>query len=220
MASITLNAETRSDFGKNLDLVRSKGMVPGVVYGSGVANSSLSVSYIPFEKMYRQAGESSLVDLVIDAKTPLKVLIQEVQKDPVTDKFIHVDFLAVSMTEKLTATIPLKFVGESKAIKGLGGTLVKNMQEVSVRCLPGDLVHEIEVDLSPLETFEDALALKDIKSPRGIEIIGNQDATVATVAAPMTEAELKALDEKPVADVSAVEKVDDKKKKEEATPEK
>lgn len=99
-------------------------------------------------------------------------------------------------------------------MKELAGILVKSVNELNVRCLPGDLVHEIEVDISPLVTFDDAIKISDIILPPGIEALNNANDVIATVTAPISEADLKALEEKPVEDVTAV-KVEEKKKKEE-----
>ncbi len=101
-------------------------------------------------------------------------------------------------------------------MKELGGIFVKNMDEVEVRCLPGDLVHEITVDLAKLATFEDAITLKDLIVSKGIEILGDLETIVATVTSPISEAELKALDQAPIENVDQVAIVDEKGKKEAA----
>ena len=217
MDVITLNAKGREIIGKKVASVRAEGLIPAVVYGRTTEPRSISVPYNVFEKTYRQAGESTLIDLVIDGVGTIKTLIQDVQRDAVSDRMTHIDFYAVTMTEKLTAQIPLKFVGVAPAVKELGGTLVKNISEVEVRCLPGDLVHEIEVSLDSLKTFEDTITIADISVPSGVEILGSEDTIAATVMAPMSEEEIKKLDEKPVeADVSTIAKVETKKKEEPA----
>ncbi len=213
----TLRAEKRVILGKKSEQVRKDGMIPAVVYGKGVANQSLSVLGSEFEKLYRVAGESTLLELAVGGDKGIPVLIQDVQRDAMTDKVIHIDFHQVSMTDKMTASIPLKFTGEAKAVKELGGTLVKNLDEVTVRCLPQDLVSELVVDLSVLATFEDSIELKDVVLPKGMELIGQADLIVATVMPPMTEEEIKKLDEASAAtDVSKIEKVETKKKEEPA----
>ncbi|MBI4268234.1 50S ribosomal protein L25 [Candidatus Uhrbacteria bacterium] len=215
MKTIKLEAKSREILGKKVAALRTEGLIPAVVYGHSTEAKSISVNGALFEKVYREAGESSLLDLVIDSAGAVKALIKEVQVDPLTDRTTHIDFHAVTMTEKLNATIPLTFVGEPKAVKGLGGTLVKNVSEIDVRCLPSDLMSAIEVDLSPLATFEDSITLADIALPKGMEAQSTLDMIIATVMPPISEAELKALEEKPVEDVSAVEKVEEKKKEEE-----
>ncbi len=215
METILLHAQARNETGKGVAALRDSGVIPAVVYGRDCQPINISLAYNTFERAYRSAGETSLVDLVIDNGQPIKTLIHEVQHDPVKGRFLHVDFYQVRMTEKLTTNVPLIFVGEAKAVKELGGTLVKSLDEVEVRCLPGDLVHEIEVDLTPLATFEDHITVSDLKLPKGLEVLDEADVIVASVSAPMTEEQLKALEEKPVEDVANVEVASEKGKKEE-----
>lgn len=140
-----------------------------------------------FEKIYKTAGESTLVDLQIDAGAPVKVLIQDVAKHHITLKPIHADFYQVSMTEKLQTMVPLKFIGEAPGVKELGGVLVKNVQEVKVECLPQDLVHEFVVQISSLKTFKDVITVKDLSVPPGIMILAKPDEVVALVQEPEQE---------------------------------
>lgn len=208
----SIPVSSRTIVGKRVHALRADGFIPAVVYGHSIENKNIVVSYAVFEAVYRKAGESSLVDVSIDGGAPLKTLIHDVVRHPTTERYLHVDFYQVTMTEKLNTQIQLEFFGEAKAVKELGGILVKNFTTVDVRCLPGDLVHEIEVDLSTLKTFDDIITLGDISLPHGIEILGNPQTIVATVTPPLSEEQLKALEEKPVEDVSVVTKVESKKK--------
>lgn len=214
-----LKVQKRELLGRKVQGLREKNLIPAVVYGHGAKNQNVAVEYVPFEKLYREAGESSLVDLVVDQEKPVKILIQEVQADPLTGKFIHIDFRQVKMTEKITTEILLKFVGEAKAVKELGGVLVKTVDKIKVKCLPQDLVHEIEVDLSSLNTFEDIIYVKDLKIPAGLEVLGNPNEPVVNVIPPRSEEELKALEEKVEEKVEEVKVVAEEKKKEEEVPE-
>ncbi len=216
-ATYAIEAQLRDSKAKNSDELRKTGFLPAVLYGKGITNQNLSISYSQFLKIYRQAGESSLIDVTIGSTGSVKTLVQDVAMDSRTDKIIHVDFYQVNMTEKLNATIPLLFTGESKAVKELAGILVKSLSEIEVRCLPSDLVHEITVDLSPLQTFEDTICIKDITLPKGIEVLEQPDVIVATVTESISEEELAKLSEKPEADVQSVQQVEKKKKDEEET---
>ncbi len=215
MEAIQLTATARTVTGKKVRDLRNASLVPGVVYGHGFENKNVAVSLVPFEKVLAKAGESTLVDLVVDDATPFKVLIHEVQRDPVTSVPRHVDFFHVSMTEKLSTHIPIVFIGESKAVKELGGTLVKTLDAVAVECLPQDLVHELSVDLASLENFDDALRVADLKVPAGIEITSDPEEMIVTVKAPRTEEEIAA-DETVTAEVKVEDvEVEKKGKKEE-----
>lgn len=137
-----------------------------IVYGKGLENRSIKINRIEFEKIFLQAGETNLINLDIDGKVA-KVLVKDMQKDPVKDFVTHVDFYEVNMKEKVTADVPLKFVGESKAVKELGGILIKEVHEIKVECLPGDLVDHLVVDITILETLDGIIKIGDIKLPRG-----------------------------------------------------
>lgn len=196
--------------------VRESGSIPGVIYGPQFQPVSISLPKREFLRLLQEAGESTLIDCVIEGqKNPVAVLIQDVQFDPLRDDVAHVDLRQVDLSQKIEADIELKFVGESFAVKSEGGSLVKTADVIKVKCLPKDLVHEIEVPIDSLKTFSDVIKVKDIAVPAGMEVLSHAEDVVAKVAAPMTEEELAALAEKPVLDVSQIEVAEKKKKEEE-----
>lgn len=216
MDTIILNAAHRTIEGKATKKLRLADTVPAVMYGHGVKSQSLAVAAIEFQKVYRQAGSSSLVDLVVDGGAPLKVLIHAVQQHPTKTTPIHVDFYQVKMTEKLETDIDLRFIGESPAVKESGGILIRTLDNVKVQCLPGDLVPAIDVDLAVLKTFDDRIHVRDIVVPSGITILDGGDEVVASVTPPRSEEELASLSATVEEDVTAVEKVETKKIEDEA----
>ena len=220
MEIITLEAKKRTIQGKANAALRRTGLVPAVMYGKHQASVSIELPEVAFGKAFSKAGESTLIDLVIDGEVN-KVLVAEVARDAMSDRVIHVDFHKVSLTEKLHTKIPVAFVNESPAVKGLGGVLIKSVQEFDVECLPAALVHEIPVDISVLAKFGDTIHLKDVAIPPGITIKHLHDTDViASVAEPRSEEEMKALEEKPVESVEAVEVIKKEKAEgEEAAPE-
>lgn len=208
----TLTAQSRTAIGKHAKQLRPKGLIPAVVYGHGFTPRNLSVAKIPFLKVYRQSGESSLIDLAIDEATPVKVLIADIQTDPLRGDVTHIDFREVRMDEKLEAEITLRFVDESPAVKELGGTLVKNINHLKVRCLPGALVHEIDVSLTSLGTFADKIHVRDVALPGGIEVLNPLDETVVFVEEPRSEEEMKELEATPEVKVEEVKVIAEEKK--------
>lgn len=218
--SIFLDAQSRTVLGKKVKTLRAGGITPAVLYGHGIKNLLLSVPGKTFEKIYKLAGESTLIDLTIDGKNSRKVIIQDIQRDNLKGGIAHIDFHEVKMTEKMSAEIPLKFIGESRVVKESGGVLVASLDHLKAECLPGDLVHEIEVDITALVDFDSVIHVKDLKIPKGIEVKDNLEEVVATVAEPRAEEEAAAVPaEGEAADVSKVEVVE-KKKKEEVEEEK
>src|SRR3989338_4094454 len=207
MAEFIINAQTRTVKGKKTRQLRADGKVPGIVYGSATEPKNITIDRNAFIKMYGRAGESTIVELLIDDALPLHVLIQAYQLDPVTDDITHVDFRSVDLTKEIEATVDLEFIGESPAVKALGGTLVVSREYVDVRCLPTKLVRRIQVDLSKLVTFEDGIRVENLELPEGMVVIDEARLSIAVVMPPRTEAEMAALDSAIEADVSAVEVV-------------
>ncbi len=219
MPSHQLLAERRTDVGKALSKMRRTNQVPAVVYGHGVPSQNLTVKAQDLIRVYREAGTTSLVDLVIDQGSPVKVLIHDLQRHPTKPSILHADFYQVKMTEKLQADIQLEMTGESPAVKELGGILVRALDTLNVECLPGDLVPSIPVDISTLRTFEDRIHVSNISVPTGITILNKADEVVASVTPPRSEAEIEALSAKVEEDVTAVGTVEKEKPAEEEVAE-
>ncbi len=192
--------------------LRAEHKLPGVLYGPEIKSVSIMADQRIFEKLYNSAGEASLIDLTVDDGKPAKVLIQDVQYDPVKRMMTHFDLRQINMNKEMEVMVELNFVGEAPAVKALGGTLVKPAEGLNVRCLPKDLVSEITVDLNVLKTFEDIIRLKDLAVPVGLKLMDNPEMAIAKVQAPLTEDQLKALEEEGKKGVEAVEKVEKKVK--------
>ncbi|MBI5466145.1 MAG: 50S ribosomal protein L25 [Candidatus Kerfeldbacteria bacterium] len=213
----TLNISKRTAIGKSVKTLRHQDQIPGVIYGHGVATTPVTVQRQAFDKAYREVGASTLIDLALDDTKPIKALIQDVQWHPLRGTAEHIDFHQVRMDEKLTVDIPFKYTGESRAVKELGGTLVKNIDHLKVECLPQDLVHEIGVSISGLVEFDQSIMLRDLKLPPGLKVLSPQqdDEVLVTVMPPRSEAELAALKTEVKEDVTQVAKVEEKKPEEE-----
>lgn len=216
METFTLEAQERSVQGKKVKQLRNQGLVPGIVYGKSITPQNVTVDERSFVKLFRSAGESSLVDLVVGGKEPVKVLISDVQRDPIRDTVNHIDFRAVNMNETIETDIALKFIGESPAVKVLGAIFVRSMDHVTVRCLPKDLVHEIIVDISSLKNIDDQITVGNLNVPAGMAILDENSEIVAVAQAPITEEELAALEAEGSSDVSSVKVGTEEKKAERA----
>ncbi len=204
--TLTLTKREKSST-KEVEGKRKEGLIPVVLYSHGQEAETFWVNYIDFSKVYKLAGQSSVVELSTGGKKAVNAIVQEVQLHPINARFTHVDLYQVRMDEKFEAHVPIVLVGESKAVRELGGVLVKTVEEVEVSCLPADLPHEINVDIAKLATFDDHIQIKDIVLPKGVEILGEADTVIALVDAPRTEAEMASLDEKVSVDVNKVEGV-------------
>lgn len=207
MDILKLNVLERKESGKDLAKLRADGLIPAVQYGHGKDSMNLAVRYIDFAKLYKAAGESTLVELSFDGKKAVNTLIHDVQVDPLSGRFTHIDFYQVNMNEEIETEVQLEFVGEAPAVKALGGVLIRNLDEVKVKCLPKNLPHSFTIDLTLLKDFDSQVKVSDIALPTGVTIIDTLDAIVATVMRPRTDAEMSSLQEKVEMDVTKVEGV-------------
>ncbi|HPO06956.1 MAG TPA: 50S ribosomal protein L25 [Candidatus Pacearchaeota archaeon] len=210
---LTIDAKIRELKGRKTEELRREGMIPAVLYGPGIENKDLTVTGKEFANLFRQAGKSSLVGLRVENEAKnFMVLINDLSVDPVSGKTIHIDFYQPDLKKEIEADVPLVFVGESPAVKDLGGTLIKNFDEIAVKALPADLPREIKVDISVLKNFDDAIAVKDLTVAGKVELLKNPEEIVALAAeAQKIDEEL----EKPIEeDVDSVAKVVKEKKEE------
>jgi len=188
----------------------SKEFIPAVLYGKGVTNASLKIKLVDFEKVFKGAGESNLIDLDF-GQGAVKVLVKDTQHDALKHIFTHIDFYQVNMKEKITAEIPLHFSGESRAIKELGGALIKDLTALEVECLPSDLVDHIDVDISVLATFGDAIRVNDLKLPKGLALVHHTNEVIAAVMEPKVEVEPEVV--APVSEVAPTTPTETEEKK-------
>ncbi|MEK7545251.1 MAG: 50S ribosomal protein L25 [Patescibacteria group bacterium] len=189
MQTFVLEAETRPE-NVTPAVLRTRKQIPTVFYGKGVENMHLTLPYKAFAAVYKKAGETNLVDLQIDGgKKTMKVLVHMVQLHPVSDDFIHVDLINVRMDQKLTTHVPVKLVGIAPAVKDFSGSVSLQMQEVEVRCLPADLIHEITIDVSSLKTLHDVIHVEDLQIPSTVEVLSDKQRTIVSVLAPKKEEE-------------------------------
>ena len=183
-------AEKRDILGKKVQNLRKQGFLPAVVYGKGGPSESIAVKEIDFLKLWRSAGESTVVELKLPESTK-NVLIQSVATDPLKDKPTHVDFYVVDMSKKIHVDVVLEFIGESEAVRS-GGVLVKALHSLKVEALPKDLPHSISVDLTLLKNVSDSILVKDIKISPEVKLLDNLEETVVLIEAPRTEEENQA----------------------------
>lgn len=218
MRQINLQAEPRAILGRQVKTLRWRGLVPGVVYGHGFESKSIQVPTKEFDRVYREAGESTVIYLNVDGQA-YPTIIHDVARDPVSEKPLHVDFYKVRLDEKISAAIQFNFIGESPAVKGLGGILVKNMTEIEVEGFPQDLPHQIDVDISGLVRLKDQILVKDLPISSKLTIKVDPEIIVALIQEPISEAELKAQLETPTTAAEEVEVIKKEKPEEEAAEE-
>ena len=216
MKSVPLKAYPRTQVRRGeVKKLRSSGRVPAVIYGRQSKPQNLEVSAKEFgDLIHRSASENLLVDLSVenDARAKRLALVQEIQHYPLDGKVLHVDFHEVAENEKVTVNVPVETAGEAAGVKNSGGVLEHILFKLKVRALPKDMPEQIIVDVSSLELGK-AIHIGEIKLPEGVEILGDKQIPVVSVAMPRTEEEEAATTE--VAAVAACDVEMLKEKKEE-----
>ncbi len=182
-----LTVEKR-DTNANTNELRRKGLLPAVVYGRSEESTPISVDRKVFEKLFREAGESTVITLSGLGATK-EALIHEVAFHPVSGQALHADFYAIEKGQTVTVSVPFEFEGVSSAVKDLGGVLVKVMHELEIECQPKDLPQHIVVDISKLKTLDDQIMVKDLKLPLSAKISVDADEVVALVTGAQEETE-------------------------------
>lgn len=217
-----LNANLRQLTGNHAKKLRTEFLIPAVVYGLGNPSINLEVGYNEFVKLFREAGETTLVTLKFDGKTK-KVLVKDIQKDPVSGKVIHASFLEVNLKVKIKAMIPVSVIGEEDSPVLKSGTGILNLikQEIEVEALPADLPHSFEVDVSKLENIGDEIKISALEFDRSkVELVDlTEDDLILNIDAPQEEvveettlteeeriAQLEASSEKPEDEEASEEK--------------
>ncbi|MBI3045999.1 MAG: 50S ribosomal protein L25 [Candidatus Harrisonbacteria bacterium] len=206
-----LSVQKRGKLGRGVKALRNDGLVPAELYGRGLENLHLSVPLKEFRKVFKAAGENTVVQVLLEGKKH-PVLIQDVSYDPVTDEMQSVDLYQVRMDEKLKVKVPMEFVGVAPAVKEKNGLLVKALQELEVEALPVDLPHHLTVDISKLADIGQSIYVKDLAVPAGVKVLVNPETVVVTATAKVTEEEELAMQQAATAGVEGL-KVETEEKK-------
>lgn len=197
---LSLKVTKRKVFGKKLKQLRKQGILPGNVYGKALKSTAVEVPYKEFEAVFKETGESGLVDLKLDSETR-PVLIKNVAYESVTHLPLHADFYQVNLAEKVKTMVPLVIVGEPKAVTEKIGLLLQPLSEVEVEALPTDLPENIEVNVENLAAVGDQITVDQLKKPSGVEILTDPSQVVVKI----DELVSKEAQEQAAADAAAAE---------------
>jgi len=182
-----LAATDRQILGKHVAQLRRAGSLPAVIYGHGVASQAVTIDAHEFEMLHRKTGPNALVDVSVDGHKAAPVLIHSIQRDPVHQRVLHVDLLAVRMTEELTVEVPIVFTGVSPAVELSGGTLLHMSETVRVRALPDRLPQSLPLAIDSLVDYEVTLHVRDLEIPSDVTLLTDLDEAVVRVQAPRQE---------------------------------
>lgn len=204
MKRFKLKVEKRKVLGKQVKKLRREGILPGNVYGKDIKSEAIQVAEKDFLPVFKEAGETSLVDLELDSKT-IPVLIHNVQTD-YRSNLIHADFFQVNLKEKVKAMVPLEIVGEPKAVTDKVGILMSIISEIEVEALPTELPEKIEVNVEHLANIDEQITVADLKLPEGVTVLTSPEQMVAKIGELVTkEAQEEAAAEAAAAEAAKAE---------------
>src|SRR3989344_2306614 len=185
-----LTVQARTAFGKKTNSLRKSSFVPGEIYGRGAENTHVSVPEKDLVKIWKQAGENTVVTLKMEKET-ISVLIADIAMHPLTQRLRAVDFRRVQKGEKIRVHVPIVLARESPAVKE-GLNILQTLNELEVETLPSDIPHEFSVDISGLLNIGDGLSVKDLMLPKGVKALADENTVIVTVSEPQKEEPLKA----------------------------
>jgi large subunit ribosomal protein L25 len=184
-----LSGSPRTVTGKQVGQLRRQGLLPGVIYGPGVAARSIQLNSREASKVLRRVHGAELIDLELDGQTH-KVLVHDLQRDSLRGDFLHADLYVVDMSRPIRVHLPIHLTGSSPAVVSLSGILVRGLAELEVECLPANLIKQVEVDLGVLTEIGNSIHVRDLRLPETIKVLTDGDEQVARVTYQAKEEDL------------------------------
>ena len=188
VASVKLDPRTVT--GKKVRQLRRQGVIPVHLYGADIEPSNLQIDSRTLNRLLPQVGTNIPVSIEVEEQEMENIcFVREVQRHPVTDEVIHVDFLRVDVTRTVSAEVPVTLTGTAPAVTQMAGTLLQNVQSMSIEALPMDMPAEIVVDISGLIDFDTTLLVGDVEVPGNVTVLNDPEDTLVRVAPPRLEVE-------------------------------
>ncbi|MDD4785180.1 MAG: 50S ribosomal protein L25 [Candidatus Shapirobacteria bacterium] len=214
-----IKAEVRTVLGRKVKHLRKEGLTPASIYGHKFEPMSIQFKTIELEKLFNEVGESGLTEILI-GEEKLPILFRNPQYSAVLGDILHIDCYKVNLKEKITASVPIEFIGESQAVKD-GNVLIEVTTEVEVEALPTDLPESIEIDISVLNTIDDMITVGDIKLDEKVEMVTVPEQVIVKIEEPRAEEVIETPEtEVSPEDVPATEQKSDEEKAAEEAEEK
>ena len=188
MDKIVINASKREVIGKKVGALRREGKLPAVIYGKGIDPTPITLDLREASKILSTLTSSSILTLNVDGKE-YPALVRDKQRDYLKARYLHIDFLAVSLTEKIRTTITISIEGEAPAVSDYNGVVVSGLSEIEVECLPGDLEERITVDISSLKEIGDSILVKDLAVGKKIDVLSDPDDIIVSITSQAVSAE-------------------------------
>ncbi len=175
-----LDASLRKSFGKQVKKIRKEGLVPGNIFGANFKSQAISINVRDFIKTYKSAKETGIVYIKLD-KEEIPVLIRNVQKHPVNDSFLHIDFRKVDLTTEIETEVPVKIIGVSEAVSQKGGVLLTLTNTLHVKALPEKIPAAIEIDITKIKDIGQEIKVGDLTKTSTYTVIDLADKVIVSV---------------------------------------
>ncbi|MEX0690108.1 MAG: 50S ribosomal protein L25 [Candidatus Paceibacterota bacterium] len=208
-----LKVKNREILGKKVKRLRKEGFIPAEIFGHGSENEHLKINKKDFNKVYKQAGKSTIINLNKDGKESIPALIYNVQFHPISREPITIDFYRIREGEKITTEIPIIFEGEAPAEKD-DLVIIKVIDEIEIESLPKDIPHEFKVDLTKIKKLEDRITIADLDIPEGVEVQLPENTVIISVS----EKQEEIIEEEPVTETELEEGILGDKTEEDEDP--
>jgi large subunit ribosomal protein L25 len=193
--ALMLDAQPRTVVGKHVKYLRQQGLLPAVVYGKETAPISVQIDDRTFNLTYRKAGHTSLVNLQIPGQGELAAFVQDVQRHPVTRTIMHADFRVVDLKVAINAEVPIYLTGTSPLTESGQAVLNQTLAQLEVHALPANIPSYIEVDVTPLDSFERSLTVSEIPTPGDFEVLTDGEEVVVSLTPVRTRVEQEEAEE-------------------------
>ena len=194
---VELKVSPREVLGKKVKALRREGVIPANVYGHALESAAIQVAKEELVQLLRTAGRNEIVYLRLDGEEPRPVFLRQIQRNPVTDAILHVDFYQISLREKVRMEVPVSLVGTAPAEQTHGGTLLHSLDRITVEGLPTEIPSVIEVDVSGLEEIDATIYVSELSVPGEVTVLTDPEQVVAKVAPPQVEKEVEEEEEVP-----------------------
>jgi len=204
MDKVVLNAEHRVVRGKKVKLLRNEGKLPGIIYGKSTESIPIMLNLKEATKILKATSSSSLLTIEIDGEE-YSTLVRERQRDFIRGNFLHVDFLAVSLTEKVRARVNIVTEGEAPALINFEALLTSGLDQIEVESLPQDLPEKFTIDLSALEEIGDGVYVRDLEIPPNVELLVDPDEMIVVISLQIIVEEEEEIDEEALLEGELVE---------------
>jgi large subunit ribosomal protein L25 len=188
---VELKVSPREVLGKKVKRLRREGLIPANVYGHALESVSIQVPKDDLVHLLRTAGRNEIVYLRLDGDEPRPTFVRLIQRNPVTDAILHVDFYQISLKKKVRMDVPVSLVGTAPAEQTQGGTLLHGLDQISVEGLPTEIPSVIEVDVSGLEEIDATIYVGEVSVPGDVSVLSDPEQVVAKIAPPHVEKEIE-----------------------------